>query len=64
MKVDVKVRQQLRCQYLSGSWVVIWEDGYIVEHSIPTQEQAEQRLAFHAERVNAQRAWDDAHRGL
>lgn len=59
----MKISQHLRVQYLNG-WVVIWQDGTIVEHSLRSQAEAEERLAFHADRVNAQQAWDDAHRDL
>lgn len=60
-KVRVKISQYLKVMYLHG-WVVMWEDGSIVEHSLPSQAAAEERLAFHVERVNVQQAWDDAHR--
>lgn len=61
--VPVKISHYLRVQYLNG-WVVVWEDGTIVEHSLRSQAEAEERLAFHTDRVNAQQAWDDAHRHL
>jgi hypothetical protein len=53
----------LKITYRDGTFAIVQENGHIIEHSIPTERAAAERLTFHTERAESIRRWDDSHRG-